>query len=416
MQRVLMQSASLICLVALSGCGGETAPTALAPPVVVADPAPAPAPTPSPTPTPAPVPPSTGYVKTASLEGGEALIASFDEEKGLQPAWGTGGIPDLYTADRSEGAFRFTCGGKGKLAYDDPLVHPNKAGASHLHQPWGNQQFNASVTLQSLAESAATNCNDTAYSLNRSAYWMPALLLDSGKAVQPDVISVYYKRATSTSSYCDPNSASFIGICVGLPHQLRFVFGWDATRPTAKVRGASWYCTGGTGKHYTNLDDVFASGCSAGDLLIANTLGPECWDGKHLDTPDHRSHVAYSEYDSSGLRHCPSSHPYYFPQEENKVQWTVTAEMIDAQRHSRIRLSSDGMLPGGKPGETLHADYIERWVSSVKKLWMENCIEKALSCSGGDLGNGKQLIGASKPSYGWTNPDPIVGVPPGGTS
>ena len=69
--------------------------------------------------------------------------------------------------------------------------------------------------------------------------------------------------------------------------------------------------------------------------------------------------------------------------------------MIRSDGTSRVKLSSDDMLPGGRPGETLHADYIESWVGAAKKIWMDNCIEKALSCSGGDVGNGKQLIGAS---------------------
>jgi len=49
---------------------------------------------------------------------------------------------------------------------------------------------------------------------------------------------------------------------------------------------------------------------------------------------------------------------------------------------------------------------MEAWVGTVKSMWLNNCIEKGLSCSGGDLGNGKQLIGASQPTYGWTNPSP----------
>ena len=61
----------------------------------------------------------------------------------------------------------------------------------------------------------------------------------------------------------------------------------------------------------------------------------------------------------------------------------------NATKYSRIRLSSDAMLPGAKAGQTLHADYEEKWVGAAKAIWLANCIEKALSCSGGDLGNGK---------------------------
>ncbi|WP_161808771.1 DUF1996 domain-containing protein [Tsuneonella troitsensis] len=355
----------------------------------------------------------SGYVAAQSEAGAPDFLVSFDVSNGLQLAWGTGAIPDLYTPDRSEGAFRFTCGGAGKLRFDDPVLYPGQPGKSHLHQPWGNAAFDAYTTPARLAASAETDCNSTPFSLNRSLYWMPALVyLDNSMAIQPDLVSVYYKRSSKGSPECDPANSRFVGKCVGLPNQIRFIFGWDPARPTAKIRGASWYCTGGTGQHFSNIQDVFASGCKVGDTLIANTMAPDCWDGKHLDTPDHRSHLAYSGwYTQDGLRHCPAGFPFLIPQEENKAMWTVTADMIGADGKSRIGLSSDHMLPGARPGETLHADYIETWDARAKAIWIDNCIDKGLSCSGGDLGNGRQLIGAAQPSYGWINPSARVPIP-----
>lgn len=397
-----MSSKTLIALASvltLTGCGGsssavDTIGGGLA--IVAPTPSPTPTPTPSATATPAPIT-LANYVLTKTLAGAEDLVAGFDINLGLQPAWGTGAVPGAYAAD--EGAFRFTCGGDGKLAKDDPLVHFDKPGASHLHQVWGNDQFNSRTTPADLASSAVTNCNVTPYSLNRSSYWMPALVNETGDVIRPELVAVYYKRKTASSAYCNPASPQFIGTCIGLPSQIRYVFGWDMTKPTATVQGASWYCTGGTGEHFRDLDAVFASGCKAGDTLVANTLAQNCWDGKHLDSPDHRSHVAYGDYSrGDGIYRCPTTHPYLIPQEENKAMFKVTAEMIgtrsDGTRYSRVRLASDAMLPGAKPGSTLHADYIEAWVSTAKKMWMDNCIEKALNCSGGDLGNGRQLIGA----------------------
>lgn len=407
-----------VTILSLGGCGGASTNSLVstADSGVVAV-APTPTPTPSPTPTPTPTATTaSSYVASSSLAGGAPLHAAFDIQKGLKLSWGTGAIPGLYASDGSEGAFRFTCGGEGKVAYDDPIVFPGQPGKSHLHQPWGNADFNANTTPETLAQSAETDCNYTPYSLNRSGYWMPALINDQGQVIHPDLVSVYYKRKTSSSAFCDPKSASFIGTCIGLPNRIRFVFGWNMFEPTAPVQGASWYCTTGDKKHYSNLDDVFNSGCVAGAQLIANTLAPNCWDGANLDSPDHRSHMAYGSYGQTGKYHCPKTHPYYIPQEENKVTFTVTADMIgtnpDGTHYSRIKLSSDHMLPNAKPGQTLHSDYMEAWVTEAKDMWMKNCIEKGLNCSGGDLGNGMQLIGASQPSYGWTNPNPREPIPP----
>jgi hypothetical protein len=53
------------------------------------------------------------------------------------------------------------------------------------------------------------------------------------------------------------------------------------------------------------------------------------------------------------------------------------------------------MVPRAAAGTTFHADYFEAWDPAVKAMWTENCIDKLLNCSGGDLGNGRQLKGAA---------------------
>lgn len=409
---------SLASLLLAAGCGGgSSSSTGSGGDLAVVAPAPSPTPAPSASPTPVPSPSAApaGYILTKSLAGADDLIANFAVDQGLQPAWGTGGIPGLYSAD--EGAFRFICGGDGAIAQDDPVAYFNRPGASHLHQVWGNAEFDSATTPADLASNAVTNCNATPYSLNRSSYWMPALVHEAGDVIKPDLVMVYYKRKTASSDACNPASSKFIGICVGIPSQIRFIFGWDAKQPTASVQGASWYCTSTSG-HYKNLDDMFNAGCTVGADILANTMAPNCWDGKHLDAPDHRSHMSYMATDPhTGAGRCPTTHPYLIPQEENKAQYHVTPDMIgtrsDGTKYSRVRLASDAMLPGAKPGATLHADYMEAWVTAAKKMWTDNCIDKALDCSGGDLGNGKQLIGAAQPSYGWRNPNARVSWTPG---
>lgn len=409
---VVMGSCSLLAMAMLAACesgSSGSSPVAALAPTPAPAPAPAPAPTPTPSATAADLDPSAGYVPSPTLAGAAALVADFPVADGLGPSWGTGAIPGLYGG--GEGAFRFTCGAEGPLRYDDPLVKFGQAGKAHLHQFWGPTTIDANTTMASLAGSVGNStCNYGTKTLNRSAYWAPALLDSNSFVRNADWIAVYYKRPMASSARCTPGSATFQGTCIGLPNQIRYIWGWDQFNPNAPVKGASWYCTGGTARHYSNLDDVFNSGCKAGDTLVADVMAPDCWDGKYLDTPDHRSHTAYSSYGSWGYLKCPATHPYVIPQNESKVAWTVTADMYetlaDGTKRSRIRLSSDHMKPGAKPGETLHSDYMEQWVAEVKRMWEDHCINRGLDCSGGDLGNGLQLRGASQPSYGWTNPNP----------
>jgi hypothetical protein len=364
-----------------------------------------------------------GWVPSPTLAGGPELVAEFDISLGLQKAWDTGAIPGIYEPD--QGAFRFTCGGDGPLKSDDPLLYPKQPGKSHLHKFWGNLAIDAGSTPESLRQARSSNCNSNPYTLNRSGYWMPALIDDQNMVRNPDHVSVYYKRERSVSKYCTEGSAVRKGICAALPNSIRFIFGWDPTKPDLVAQGMSWYCTTGTSQHYKNLDDLFNSGCVAGpdrngqpSIMVADLAAGNCWDGKNLDSPDHRAHIAYDRWVNTatgGFYQCPSTHPYVIPMTENKVVWTVTADMIgtraDGSKYSRVKLSSDHMKPGAKPGETMHADYIEAWVGAAKKMWHDNCIEKGLNCSGGDFGNGLMGRGMNQPTYGFTIPAELARVP-----
>ena len=44
-----------------------------------------------------------------------------------------------------------------------------------------------------------------------------------------------------------------------------------------------------------------------------------------------------------------------------------------------------------KPGTSFHSDWFGAWDDDVMKIWTDNCINKLLNCSGGDLGNGQQM-------------------------
>lgn len=47
------------------------------------------------------------------------------------------------------------------------------------------------------------------------------------------------------------------------------------------------------------------------DGLRLELMFPSCWDGKNLDSEDHKSHVAYPDLVMNG--NCPDSHPVHLP-------------------------------------------------------------------------------------------------------
>lgn len=304
------------------------------------------------------------------------------------------------------GAFRFVCSA-GQVLNDDPIVYPGQPGKSHAHQFYGNTSANAYSTYSSLRSNGQSTCMSP---LNRSAYWMPAMLDGKGNVVRPDHVTIYYKRRPASDPKCsltsgDPKAE---GNCVPLPNGLRFVFGYDMVTGSPPTGQAYFNCAGPTSVagHYPDLPTALAN-CPAGqgNRVGAVIKAPDCWDGKNLDSANHRSHVAYSDYGTWGYRRCPSTHPYVIPGFTLQAWWGVAAE-DDTKLWS---LSSDSMRPDLPAGSTFHADWFGAWDNVIMGMWMDNCINKLLNCSSGDLGNGKMMKQFA--GFSWTANPRLVPVP-----
>jgi hypothetical protein len=364
--------APLILVAILSGCkvskakAVESEPTNSAPsaPVVVA-----------------PTAPTTGSAPSPSISGELAIASEFDIYSELISAPIPGSAaPDVV------GAFRFICTA-GQLLKDDPIVYPGQPGKSHLHQFYGNTGANASSTYASLRKSGQSTCMSP---LNRSAYWMPAMMDGRGNVVRPDHIQIYYKRRPKTDPKCSLSSGDpkAEGNCVDLPNGLKFVFGYDMVTRQAPTGEAYFNCkgTGSTAGHYASIAATVGK-CVSGGQLGAVIKAPDCWDGKNLDSPNHRDHMAYSGYGTWGYRKCPSTHPYVIPGFTLQA-WFSIAPGDDLRLW---KLSSDDMRPDLPRGSTFHADFFMAWDPTIKQMWHDNCINKMLNCSAGVLGNGKML-------------------------
>lgn len=88
------------------------------------------------------------------------------------------------------GQFRTACE-FSHFMYDDPVVLPDEPGGSHLHMVFGNTDINARTTQETLEDSGSGTCNGQ--ELNRSGYWVPAMIDGDGMVRIPERIVVYYK-------------------------------------------------------------------------------------------------------------------------------------------------------------------------------------------------------------------------------
>jgi hypothetical protein len=254
---------------------------------------------------------------------------------------------------------------------DDPIVYPRMPGASHMHSFMG-ATANAFSTSASLAR-GGTSC---VIPQDHSAYWFPALFNGSTPIMPTSPEVIYYKSGIYDYRTVRP-----------FPPGLRFVVG-DHMATEAQFRQArgtvdGWEC----GNSYFNWD--FPKQCSPGSDLVIRYQAPSCWDGVHLDSPDHQSHMAYPIHIDGKLA-CPPSHPVAVPMLEFKIAFPVSGDL------SHLHLASG-------PGYTWHYDFFNGWRHAVLAALVKHCINQGLQCDthgydqylpqfGAVLGPGYQLL------------------------
>lgn len=94
--------------------------------------------------------------------------------------------------DREDGsgAFRTHCL-ESHTSHDDPLVFPGQPGAAHHHVFFGNPGVDAHTTVADLNDAGRTTCDGG--TLNRSAYWVPALYDERDERIEYVEPLFYYK-------------------------------------------------------------------------------------------------------------------------------------------------------------------------------------------------------------------------------
>lgn len=236
------------------------------------------------------------------------------------------------------GEFFFPCG-LSHRAMDDPIVFPGDPGAAHMHAFIGNTSTDAYSTATSLSKSRTT-CR---MKKDKSAYWVPELIVN-GRRQKPVKIQLYYRNGVSAS----PRPFPFgLKVVQGNPDARSRQAGWSTRE--------FWMCNGG-GRHYSTPPNC-------GEELVMQVIFPQCWDGQHLDSPDHRSHMAYPRGGE-----CPNSHGVVVP----RLQLQVKFDIHHAAR-ARTRLSS-GSIYG------VHADFFNAWDSTTLRRLIHDCLDRGTSC------------------------------------
>jgi len=363
---------AIITAAAVGACGGaESTSNALMTPQSVSAPAErskVPTPSPAPTVEPAPAPAPTTVA---------AMVPAVDKAK--IPKGSVGYSSELLAPTTQQpmytdiGAFRTVCE-FSHMAFDDPIVYPGQPGRSHLHAFFGNTGVDANSTAASIAGSGNSTCRGG--TVNRTAYWAPAIIdTKDGTPVKPESLITYYKTG-------------YRGIAPAavqpMPAGLRMIAGNSTASAPTGGGVAIFNCfnpSTGQGPKTVELPTT----CPVGNTIWATVVFPQCWDGVHLDSPDHQSHMAYPI--NGG---CPATHPVPFPEVTVNFAYTVT----DAAALARWRLSSDNYDSSIPAGYSLHADWFNGWKPEIIEAFVRNCDQASRDCFAHLLGNGQMMLGA----------------------
>ena len=298
--------------------------------------------------------------------------------------------------DRGDGvgAMRTNCTGS-HYAWADPIVSPGKPGNSHLHAFFGNTAINAFTekpreTGGGAPENAGIVPKSTCEggTANLTGYWVPAMLKGDGQVVNfaqvRDAIQIYYKTTHYDGGVANRTKP--------FPAGLRMIAGnargtqldtnkvyWSCQPP---IGNGSWRADGSP-THYGRIP----TDCPRGYAVQLSVKFPYCWDGRNLDSPDHKSHMAYAQ--GWPDRGCPPSHPVQLPAITEHIRWPSDGQT------STWYMSSDQMgsdvATRITPGTAAHADWFNGWEPEVMEQIVTNCLVPALDCQMNLIGNGSML-------------------------
>jgi hypothetical protein len=239
---------------------------------------------------------------------------------------------------------------------DDPIVFPGLPGTSHMHDFAGNTTTDAFSTYASMTSNASTTTCPAA-SGDTSGYWIMGLLKNGVRFEPSDPkdpshgAQFYYRKSNLNAGTVIQSFPPNFRMIAGNSHATS-----EADNPYLG-REIYYGCSDNSesGKPKAPIN------CSTG--IISLHVGfPNCWDGVNLDSPDHKSHVAYP---SSGV--CPADHPVALPRLIARTEYPVGTD-------------SSGITLCSGPYYTAHGDFWNTWDQQKLDDLVADCLNTSTDC------------------------------------
>jgi len=271
---------------------------------------------------------------------------------------GLGGNREWHTPVEFGAQFRTGCE-FSHFAYDDPLVHPDKPGAAHLHMFWGNTDVNAFSTYETLFNSGSSTCNGQ--ELNRTGYWAPAVFDAEGNVRIPMKITVYYKGYGQARQYSDvyPPGAAMIA---------------NVNYHTAPPAGDTY--SSAFSFQCTNQHRGLPRTPAGNTIPVQDAANPDNWD------------IGVSGWGNSDCRE-----KYTTPNIEYIIHYPLDANETTEGWYLASDVNSSTQQRDRAAGESTHADWWGGWHPQINRTWIDNCATFFIpgtptGCGFGYLSNG----------------------------